>query len=654
MTKKSHLSEYETWLNPTIRPQDDFYHHVNGKWLAEHPIPASETVWGTFNVLHTEAQEAMRDIYENLQDGQFAPGSIQQQARDFYYTGMHYDELETASLQLLQEWCDKIDGIATTSELSRMVGELHAIEVMSPWTVIIDNNQADSSQHIFCFHQGGLTLPNRDYYLDDSAKMRDVRQKYRQHIDEVLARLPHLGNATFTDAVIDFETEIATISRTSADLRDVEGNYHKTTYADLQQTYANIDWPAYAAGHGWRPDDKISVNQPEFMAFINDSFALYPLDTWKIYLKWRLTVQCLGKVSSEFTQLQFDFFGRILGGAKELQPLWKRTVRVVDGAIGNATGRLYTEKHFPESSKKQVLDIVENIRAAYHERIGQLDWMGDKTKRYAQKKLANMKVLIGYPDEWRDYSSLVIGRKSHLANALAVQKFESAYWLGKLHQPTSREEWFMTPQTVNAYNDPARLVICFPAAILQQPFFDPSAHIAANMGGIGMVIGHELSHGFDDQGCQFDAEGNVKTWQTKKERDAFAKKAKVIINQADAFEVLPGLNLKGDLVIGESIADLGGVEIAFHALKQRLGKDIDTNAAGALSAVQLFFVNYARGQCSAVREERLRELTLIDWHPVSEFRVNEILRHVDGFYLAFNVHDDDRLFVVEEKRVKIW
>jgi len=650
----TNISPYETWLTPTIHAQDDFYQHVNAKWLAENPIPASETVWGTFNVLHTEAQEAMRRIYEDLQNGTLAPGSIQQQARDFYDTGMNYDKLKKAHLELLRDWHDKIDRIANTSDLSRLIGELHAIQVNCPWTIIIDTDQADSRKHIFGFQQSGLTLPNRDYYLEDSAKMRDIRTKYRQHIQDVLARVPSMQTEAFADTVIDFETAIAKISRTPADLRDIENNYHKTTYTDLQQTYDAIDWPTYAAAHGWQPDDKISVNQPEFMAFVNDTFTQRPLDDWKIYLKWHLTVQCLGKVSSEFSQLQFEFFGKVLGGATEMQPLWKRVVRVVDGNIGDGTGQLYTEKHFPESSKKQVLKLVEDVRAAYHERIDQLDWMSSKTKRYAQKKLANMKVLIGYPDEWRDFSGLAIGRESYLANALAAQQFESAYWLGKLHQPTSRDDWFMTPQTVNAYNDPSRLVICFPAAILQQPFFDPAAHIAANMGGIGAVIGHELSHGFDDQGCQFDASGNVKTWQTKKEREAFATKAKAIIQQADAFEVLPGLHLKGDLVIGESIADLGGVEIAFHALKTLLDGHLEEIAVGKLTGAQLFFINFARGECGAVREERLRQLALTDPHPVSAFRVNEMLRHVDGFYQAFGVREDGHLFTADAERVKIW
>ncbi len=327
-------------------------------------------------------------------------------------------------------------------------------------------------------------------------------------------------------------------------------------------------------------------------------------------------------------------------------PLWKRTVVAAEYTIGEGTGRLYAERYFPETSKKQVLGLVEQVRDAYRERIVDLDWMSDDTKKYAQQKLANMKVLIGYPDVWRDISDVTISTKSHLANILSGQKSEVAYWLKKLHEPTSRDDWFMTPQTVNAYHDPNRLVICFPAAILQKPFFDPKASLALNMGGIGTVIGHELTHGFDDQGCMFDAEGNVKTWQTEHERNAFLEKAQIIVDQADAFEVLPDLKLKGKLVLGESIADLGGVEIALHALKSHV--DVDN------AAITHFFINYAFTECSNVREEKLREYTLSDPHPLSQFRVNGILQHVDDFYEVFDVSPDDKLFTPTELRAKIW
>jgi len=647
---------YKDWLDPSTRPQDDFYKYVNAKWLNSHPIPDSETRWGTFTILRDEAWDAMRTIYEELQSGNYEAGTIEQQARDFYYTGMHYTEFEKAHLRELRTIFDNIDAICSTGELSGVIGQLHMLGFSGPWHSYVDTDHDDSKQHIFHFHQSGLLLPNRDYYLEDSDKMKAIRDAYATHAHKLYDLLPEL--APSSDAlwrtIIGIETAIATISRTPADLRDVENNYHKTTLTDLKATYPAIDFDVYAKSLGWQADDKITVDQPEFMVFVNEAFTSTPLEDWKIYLKWRLANCCLEELGETFSTVHFEFFGKILGGTKKIQPLWKRVVLAADYTIGDGTGRLYAERHFPESSKKEVLAIVEQIRRAYRERIAELDWMSDATKAYATKKLDAMKVLIGYPDEWRDFSSLSITRDSYLANILAAQAYEVRYWLDRLHTPTSRDDWFMTPQTVNAYHDPNRLVICFPAAILQAPFFDSDAPLAANMGGVGTVIGHELTHGFDDKGSQYDADGNVRTWQTEAERAAFNQKAQRIVDQADHFQVLPGLNLRGRLVLGESIADLGGLELAFQALCTQLGESVSQHATPQMTHEQLFFVNYARTECSAIREEKLREYTLVDEHPSSEFRVNGILKNVDDFYRVFSITESDALYLPPAKRAHIW
>jgi len=647
---------YNEWLDTSIRPQDDFYRYVNKKWLTNNPIPDSESRWGTFSILRNEAWEAMRTLYEELQDSTYKDGSVEQQARDFYFTGMHFAELEQTHLKEFTKILDTIDAVSSTKELSSIVGTLHRLGFGGPWSSYVDTDHDDSSKHIFHFRQSGLTLPNRDYYLEDSEKMKAIRASYKEHAKKTHSALPQLAqdSETLWTTVISFETELARICRSSADLREIENNYHKTTYAELKQAYANIDFDIYAASLGWHPDDKITVDQPEFMAFINDAFVSQPLENWKLYLKWRLTNRCLEELGETFSQLHFAFFGKVLAGTKEIQPLWKRVVLTLDYTIGDATGRLYAERHFPESSKKQVLTIVEYIRDTYKNRIETLDWMSDATKTYAIKKLSNMKVLIGYPDVWRDFSKLSIGRTSYLANVLAAQSHEVHYWLNRLHMPTSRDDWFMTPQTVNAYHDPNRLVICFPAAILQAPFFDPAAPLAANLGGIGTVVGHELTHGFDDQGSQYDAEGNVRSWQTKEEREAFAKKAQYIVDQANSFEVLPSLNLKGKLVLGESIADLGGIELAFQALRTQLKDEVSHTASSELTHEQLFFINYARTECTAIREQKLREFTISDPHPASEFRVNGILKNVDAFYSVFAVKESDELYLPPAERAKIW
>ena len=652
-TPKITMTDYATGLDQTVHPQDNFFGYVNNRWLEANPIPLSESRWGTFNVLRDQAWKDLRDIYEELGHApELRQASIEQQARDLYDTAMHADKFEQAHLELLATHCRRIEDITNTSELSRCIGELQAVGINGPWRVIVDIDDKDSSSHILRLRQGGLTLPDREYYLGTSSKMKDVRKKYDAHLQEVEAQFATLSKngEKFSARLIEFETEIAKHSRTNDALREVEENYHKTSYAELRSAYPNINWAAFAEGLGWRPDDKITVDQPEFLECINGHFTDSKLAIWKTYLKWQLLVMYMGKISERFAKLQFTFFGVTLNGTKEIQPQWKRAVLLIEGLIGPGVGKIYAERHFPESSKKQVLELVEQIRESYRQRIKRLDWMTEKTKQHAFKKLANIKVLIGYPDKWRDFSKLEIGRTSYIANIMAAEKFQSDYYLHHLHEPTSRDEWFMNPQTVNAYSDVNRLVICFPAAILQAPFFSPDAPLAANLGGIGSVIGHEFTHGFDDQGYKFDAQGNLRAWQSKADREQFTKRAQVIIDQADAFEVVPGVNLTGKLVVGESIADLGGVEIAFDALRSSGNQE----AQGKLSVEQLFFVAYATTECATMREEKKREFALIDPHPDSIFRVNGILAHIDAFYKAFHVTRGNTLFRPQANRARIW
>jgi putative endopeptidase len=647
------MTEYR--FDPSVRPQDDFYGYVNNDWLDRHPIPESESHWGIFSELRDESLRNMHAIYKTLPDNN-EKGSPEQQLADLYYTGMNLDDFREKHMEIVRELFRRIDDVSNTSELSSVIGYLHSKKMGGPWSIYIDLDEKDSSRHMIRFYQEGLTLPDREYYLDDSDKMREIRDAYRRHMVQVYDYFPELAvNSEWLQQVLyGFEHEFAKISRSSTDLRDIEANYHKVTLDDLKQNYDAIDWDAYANTLGWKPGDSTSIDQPEFMKYVCEQFETRSLDEWKTYLKWQIVMACYGKISSELADLRFEFFGRILGGTKKPLPRWKQVVRTIDSIMGQAAGRLYVERHFPDASRRQVLDIVEEVRETYRLRIKRLDWMSDATKTRAFEKLDNIKVLIGYPDTWRDFSDLSITRDSYLGNVLEGRTFDQTYWLERLHQPPSRDDWvFMDPQTVNAYHDPNRLVICFPAAILQAPFFDPKAPVASNLGGIGTVIGHELTHGFDDQGRQYDAKGNVREWQTKDEQEAFLERAKVISNQADQFEVLPGLNLKGGLVLGECIADLGGIEIAFETLKRRSDDSSLENVEG-LTSEQLFFVNYARTECANLREQYLRELTLSDWHPASEFRVNGMLQHVDDFYRAFDMKPSDALYIPPEKRAKIW
>lgn len=642
-------------LDASERPQDNFFGFVANKWLASNPIPASESRWGVFSILRDEAWQHMRELYDELDGKKVAEGSVEQQARDFYHTGLHFNELEPEHLRLVHEYLAKIDTLQNASQLPTLIGELQKIGVDVLWRLVIDADDKDSSRHLLRFMQPRLTLPDRDYYLTDNAEMREIRSKFQEHVARVAAAFPALGASAETvwQQLWDLELAIATVNRSREARRDIEKNYHKITFAQLQQTHPEFDWQAYATATGWHDPTDLSNDQPEVLAFVVEQLGSRSLDTWKLYLKWQFLMRFAAKVSQRFAEMQFEFFGKVLGGTQELMPVWKRVVLTMDSAMGEAVGRLYAERHFPESSKQQVLNLVEDIRAAYKTRLQNLDWMSQPTRQTALKKLANIKVLIGYPDKWRDFSGLQIGRTSYIGNIIAAEVFSGEYYFAKLRRPTSRDDWFMDPQMVNAYHDHNRLVICFPAAILQAPFFDPQAHPAVNIGAIGAVIGHEFSHGFDDQGCQFDPDGNVAVWQTPEERAEFSRRADVIIHQADAFEVLPGLNLKGKLVIGESIADLAGIELALEALKQKFA-DLKAQTDAGLSVAELFFVSFAMCEVAATREQAKRQITLSDPHPDERFRVNGMLAHVADFYETYNVGPADKLYRKPAERAKIW
>lgn len=653
MTKST--TSYTDRLDTTIRPQDDFFRHVNNKWLLANPIPDSETRWGSFSILHEEAQKHMREIYEELQDKEFAPRTLEQQIRDFYHSGMHFDEQQADAMAATRDYFARIDAATSLVELIRSMGQLHRVDIESPWRTIVDADDHDSTSHILRITQPHLTLPDRDYYLDESQKMRQIRDAYQTHARRIYAAFPALAPTAdeFWSTIWDFELSLATVNRSRTALRDVQANYHRVTFDDLVNTYHNVDWAEYAKAVGWDRTSRISVDQPEVLEHINNLFAQKPLAQWQTYLKWLFVAKHAGRISAELAETRFDFFGKVLGGSKAILPLWKRVAATIDIAMGEGAGQLYAKRHFPESSKQQVLAIVEDIRTAYEDRIKGLDWMSQPTKAVALRKLANIKVLIGYPDKWRDYHDIEIKPDTYLRNVLAAEEAATDYWLGKLQQPTSRDDWFMYPQTVNAYHDPNRLVICFPGAILQAPFFDPKAPYAANVGAIGAVIGHEFTHGFDDQGCQFDEEGNVRTWQTEEERKAFAERAQKIIDQADNFEVLPGVHLKGQLVIGESIADLGGLELAHHAFLHKV-KDPSEKIEDSLTAEEVFFISFASTECGNSRDERKRELALSDPHPAEPFRVNATASNCDSFYKTFDVKEGDKLYLPPAARAKIW
>ena len=479
--------------------------------------------------------------------------------------------------------------------------------------------------------------------------MKNIRAEYEKYCRNIYKPLLDQSPNIWND-IIKIEIELAKASWTDADLRDIDKNYTKFTIKELQSRFSHINWIEYFNSQGWeKPNDNIIVDQPSFMDNVMNILNSHSLEEIKNYLSWHVVDRLSNWIDESSAELNFNFYEKIINGKIENNPIWKRAVMQANNLIiGEALGREYAAHYFPESSKKTVLEIVEDVRSAYHRRIDKVTWMKDKTKKRAHQKLDNIRVMIGYPSTWKDLSKLKFSNNNHLANILAARSFASDIAIARIGQKPPLEDWYMNAHTVNAYHDPNQLVICFPAAILQSPIYDPNANYATNLGGIGAVIGHELTHGFDDQGAQFDEHGNVCRWQTKTEQAGFKKIADNIVKQADKYEVSPGIFLRGDLVLGEAIADIGGLELAIETLR---AKD-DKKALN--KSLQDLFVNFAMAECGAQRDEYLVLLAKTDPHPPSSFRVNCVVTHVDAFYDVYKVSANDKLYLPPNERVHIW
>ncbi len=627
-------------FDTSLRPQDDFFGYVNNPWLQANPIPASENSWGTFYVLRDQAWKAVSEIVQSVRSKEPSNES-DSLLRKFFDAAMEFNEHADNHLQSLASESKLIDAISSPHELAAYLGSAHRKDLNMFWMAFVGLDDKDSSNQVLALYQRGLGLPNRDYYLEDEKRMKEVRTAY-ETFHSKLSPLVEISSDWKT--VFELEKNLATASWTDIALRDVEKNYNRYTLAELKSSF-EFDWDAYFAGLGWHmPSDNLVVSQPSFVTHCIE--AMRDLEATKEYLKWRLASSFAGWVSEQTAAVSFDFYGKVLGGMTEQKPLWKRAVLLGDSlVIGEALGRAYAAKYFPETSKQAVLSLVEDIRRAYHGRIDALTWMSDETKKRAHTKLDNIKVFIGYPTVWRDLTNLTFVSDNVIQNVLRAREIDSEYHLAKVGTPPAEEEWEMFAHTVNAYHHPNRLEIVFPAAILQAPFYDPSASYASNLGGIGAVIGHEFTHGFDDQGAQFDEHGNVVVWQTESERAEFKMRAQLIVEQADQFETLPGVHLQGELVLGEAIADVGGLQLAVEALKIK-----DTSE----EALKDLFVNFARAECGQATDELKIQLAKTDPHPPSRFRVNCVVNHVDDFYETYDVQTTDALFRTSEQRSQIW
>ena len=637
------------------KPGHNFYHHVNGAWIRNNPIPPQYSRWGAFAKLGDDNLKILNTILESLPKEKGALDDNRRKLRDFYVTAMDEKKIEEQGNHPLDEPLKRIAKIDSVDALLTELGRMRLDGVSTMFSCWIGQDEKLSSRYMVHLWQGGLSLPDRDYYTSTTADQKKIREQYHDHVAkmfELMGDTPEIAGKA-ADIVLRIETELAEKSLPPVQLRDRENQYHPHSLAQLEKLTPRLSWASYFKASELPELADVIVGQPDFFSNLDDMLANEPLAAWRIYLRWNLIHTMAPYLSSPFENENFRFYSTMLRGTKEMQPRWKRVVGRIDGLMGEALGKLYVDKTFPPESKERMVGLVKNLLAAYRERIEALDWMGPETKKPALAKLATILPKIGYPDKWMDYSTLEVGTDSYSANIARADKFNWLYEVHKLGKPVDRTEWQMTPPTVNAYYNEAMNEIVFPAGILQPPFFNPKADDAVNYGAIGAVIGHEITHGFDDQGSRFDAEGNMKNWWTSEDRTRFTAKTDKLVKQFDECVAVDGLHVNGRLTLGENLADLGGVTIAYAAYQKSLGGKPAPEING-FTGPQRFFLGFAQVWRGATREAEARVLLRTDPHSPPQFRTNVTLSNIDAFYEAFKLKPDDKLYRAPEDRVKVW
>jgi putative endopeptidase len=643
-------------IDPSVKPCQDFYHFANGNWIKNNPIPPAYSSWGSFTELAEKNNLVLKEIVEAAaKDPHPFKGSNTQKIGDFYATGMDSARIESLGAKPIEADLKRIDDIKDIRGVQKELARFHVDGVGGVFGLFAGQDQKHSTQVIAQLSQGGLGLPDRDYYLSDDAKLKRNREEYVDHLVAMFKLIGDDQAAAKAEAatVLAFETRLAKASFTRVQRRDPDKNYNKMTQAQLAALTPDFNWPAFFAGIGLSKPGGVNVGQPPFFKELNAMMKEVPLGSWKTYLRWRILREAANALSSAFVNENFHFYGTILTGAKELQPRWKRIIQIINRTMGEALGQVYVEKAFPPEAKARAKEMVKNLVAAMREHINSVDWMDATTRAAALKKLESFGVKIGYPDKWRDYSKLEIDRSSYLENLRRAAEFNFNFNLAKIGKPVDRTEWGMTPPTVNAYYSETRNEIVFPAGILQPPFFDPKADDAVNYGGMGAVIGHEISHGFDDQGSKFDAQGNLKMWWTPETRKKFDGRTALVVKQFDGYVAIDSLHVNGKLTLGENIGDLAGLSIAYTALEKALeGKPrllID-----GFTPEQRFFLAWAQIWRRNSTPEALRLQVRVDPHSPSMFRTNGPLSDMPSFYKAFGCADGQGMVRPDDVRAKVW
>ncbi len=640
-------------MDTKVKPGDNFADYVNGAWYKTAKIPADKASYGAFDMLYDQSQKDVKAIIEEAAKSNAAEGTDEQKIGDYYASYMDRKGRNAKGIAPIQTEMKAIDAIASYNDLAGFFGTANRTGISIPFNVSVYTDFKDPTKNTLITWQAGIGLPEREYYTSTDAKMADIRKKYVAHVEKML-QLGGVANPAENAAkIMALETALATQHMKKEDTRDMLKLYNKYATADLKTLMPDFDWTAMLTKAGMEKEKSLVVTQVEYIKSLNNIIKTTPIDTWKTYLKWGLINKSATLLTSELDKQNFEFYSKTLSGTEKQEEDWKRAVNTVNGGLGEVVGKVYVEKHFSPEAKERMVGMVKNLLKAYAESIKKLDWMSEATKKEALKKVDKFMIKIGYPDKWRDYSSLKIDKGDLYGNAARSAAFEYQRNLDKLGKPVDRTEWGMTPQTVNAYYNPSLNEIVFPAAILQPPFFDLKADDAVNYGAIGAVIGHEIGHGFDDQGSTFDGDGVLKNWWTEADLTAFKAKTGNLVAQYNSFKAFPDLNVNGAYTLGENIGDLGGLSIAIKAYKASLnGKEAPV--MDGFTGMQRVFLGWGQVWGEKSREEALRSQIAGDPHSPAKFRINGVVRNVPEFYEAFKVKPGDSLYLAPEKRVKIW
>ncbi len=642
-----------TNLDRSIRPQDDFFGFVNGTWIKKTEIPADQSSYGAFVELREGSEAALKAIVDEVSKAKAPAGSERQKVRDLYLSFMDSARIEARGIAPLTGELEAIAALKSTADLPAALARLARIGVQGPFGAFVGQDQKNSSAYIVSVSQSGLGMPDRDYYLRSGERFDETRQAYADYVERILTLAGHADAAGAADRIIALERAIAEKHWDRVRNRDRDATYNKKTVAELGALTPGFDWAKYLPAAGLGKATEVVVRQPDYFEAMNGLIAETPLATWRDYLSYKLVSGFADELSSDFVAARFAFYGRALGGQQEQRPRWKRGISQVEGALGEALGRLYVERHFKPEAKARMDELVKNLRAAFRQGIEELEWMGPDTKAQAQDKLAKFTVKIGYPDKWRDYSSLAIKPDDLLGNAMRANMFRYEDMANRLGQPVDRTRWGMTPQTVNAYYNSTNNEIVFPAGILQPPFFDVAADDAVNYGAIGGVIGHEISHGFDDQGSKSDGDGNLRNWFTPEDLEAFRSLTTRLSDQFGAYVAIDTLRINGRLTLGENIGDLSGLAVAYRAYRMSLGGK-EAPVIGGFTGDQRFFMGWAQVWRTKMRDEAMRRQLLTNSHSPGMYRAFVPLTNIDAFYAAFGVKPGDGMYRAPEERVRIW